>query len=172
VDELGRTPLHHAVGYSCSPAVIEILVSGPAGQTSVRVQDVEGRLPLHLTMRPYLLYTGVDHQIHPTSNLQLLEARRIMRATVAILINVCPKSVFLADDMDRTPLHYADSLRLDKNFGNCARHIIDELRMVESESRTTKGGGSSSRRHHGMVIEIASDTSKTDEDDLSVLSWE
>jgi hypothetical protein len=74
-------------------------------------------------MRPYNLFNNsMEAQImlqNPS------EVRTIMRTTIAILVEACPMSLFLADDTKKTPLHFARALDFDKDFALWAYHIGD-----------------------------------------------
>ena len=163
VDDLGRTPLHHAVGYSCSPAVVHELVSSPAGRLSARAQDADGRLPLHMVLQPYgIQCIGKDYKVRLSdSNVDLSAIRRIMKGTISVLLEVCPQSVTVRDDKKRTALDYAERLGFDVNFRKCASIIIEALRVAEEYTLSTS--------MNGLVIEVGSHSSDT-EDDVSVLS--
>jgi hypothetical protein len=98
VDIIGRTPLHHALGYVCDPTVVRVLVSGHAGKLSTRAHDIEGRLPLHVATRPHELWVGKNLKRRQITNVDPVEVQIIMRKTVELLVAVYPQSVLVQDD--------------------------------------------------------------------------
>ena len=56
-DAMGRTPLHHAVGYLCDPNVIRVLLSTQPGIVSACIADCQGRLALHVAVRPFSIWS-------------------------------------------------------------------------------------------------------------------
>jgi len=163
VDDLGRTPLHLAAGCSCGPAVIQVLISSPAGKMSTRAQDSEGRLPLHVAMRPYILYTGKDHKVwHRPSGVEPWKTRKVMKATVSVLLEACPQAVLVEDDKKRTPMDYADTLTFDRDYAKCGFQILEALRIAAEYTLSTS--------MNGLVIEVSSESSENSEDDISLLS--
>jgi hypothetical protein len=139
IDEIGRTPLHFAVGYSCNPKVVKVLVSSPAGKTSTRAQDCFGRLPLHAAMVPYdLVDKGSYCKIAPTSNIKPSEFLGILRKSIAILVAVCPGSVNVEDDKGMTPLEHAKPLEFDRKFQEWVQKVVKVGGAVFSEEEIAK----------------------------------
>jgi hypothetical protein len=171
VDILGRTPLHHAVGFLCEPAVIQVLLNSTSGRLSLRAKDAEGRLPLHMAILPYEMMNPkasrpTIRRSKKSSKVNADQIRTIMKATVEILVTVCPQATLVTDDQNRTPLEYARVLEVDPFYKPCIESLNEELRMAEE--MTLSEVGAYDRR--GMVLEF--DNSSSDEDDdVSVLSF-
>ena len=167
VDILGRTPLHYAVGYLCEPGVTQVLLTSSAGKLSLRAQDIDGRLPLHIAMRPYEL---VNPMRRPKKNrLPSTRVQRILKETVEILVFLCPQATLIKDDHRRTAVQYATTKDVDPSFHECIQTISQELRMAEAMTKSEK----LLHDKRGMVVEFpsSSSTGNAADDDVSVLSF-
>jgi hypothetical protein len=167
VDVLGRTPLHHAVAFLCDPSVIRVLLSGPAGRLSVRAQDDEGRLPLHVAMLPYELEASKKEKERKKKlgHLDSSEVGILMKTTTELLVTVCPQTTLITDYKQRTPLQYAQALESDDFYGAFMPIISQDLRMAEEISKSELQSNECS----GMFIEIPSAELSLEDDDVSLL---
>ena len=163
VDILGRTPLHHAVGFLCEPAVVQVLLNSEAGLLALRAQDGEGRLPLHVAVRPY------DLQISKRAFGRLKKPKMsderiqlVVRTNVEIILTLCPQAALATDDKGRTPLEYTEVVKVDDSYKPCVEQLSEELRLAAEVCMSEP----TQYRHTGMVVEF----SDSEDDDVSVLS--
>lgn len=154
VDLLGRTPLHHAVGYGCSPEVVQVLLDSPNGRdVAIRVQDQNGSLPLHLAVLPYGLRVILAARTSKTKRQRRIILRRlaanevlksledeeeelrylqgIMAPTVALLLRAHPSLVMERDDYAQTAMHYAEEIQFLPGFEETARKVIEDFQREE-----------------------------------------
>jgi hypothetical protein len=93
------------------------------------------------------------------------QIRMIMKATVELLVTVCPQATLVTDDHNRTPLEYARALEVDPFYKSCIESLNEELRMAEEMSKSEVFRAYDRR---GIVLEF--DSSSDEDDDISVLS--
>jgi len=171
VDFLGRTPLHHACVSQCEPCVIHTLLRSPAGVISARAKDLQGRLPLHLLCKSY----------QPSRKRKIVAQAKdemaLSKITVGIklLVGLSPRTACVKDDKGRIPLDYVKQMKVHtKNHPNAAEfweNMKTELSIaMDLSASASTTSYSNNFEKSGMVIRFSTETTPSDNDDVSVLS--
>jgi len=188
VDVVGRTPLHHAVGFLCEESVLNVLLESDAGQKSVRAQDLEGRVPLHTAMRPFYVFGKHDHRKkHPEgteyidalldgkpANLKLTaeEVGELMKDSVFLLLDTWPQSVLVRDDDMRRAAYYMKKTVQHDCFREAGEVIRQRLEKAEEVAKERLAAIQAMKDIEGKVVSFVSVTDESLETrcDISLLS--
>lgn len=119
-DLLGRTPLHIAVAYLCTPDAIEVLLSSNSGKQAVRSLDMRNRLPLHLAVissNELLVEVSAKRKVSAKelSNLITEDIEAISQVNIELLMAQWPEALLVRDSLGLTPLHYTSEMASMKN---------------------------------------------------------
>jgi hypothetical protein len=121
VDLLGRTPLHVAVAYLCTPDVIEVLLSTTSGRQAITALDMQHRLPLHLAALASnelldLVQAKRKVPVKSIASLSMEEIRSISQTNTELLMEVWPEALLARDNLGVTPMQYtAETASTTKN---------------------------------------------------------
>lgn len=150
VDLLGRTPLHVAVAYLCSPDVVEVLLSSNSGRQAVKALDMQGRLPLHLaalSSNEFFDNTSAKRRLstREISYLSNEDVQTISYGNAELLMNEWPEALLVRDSLGITPLEYTTD-RAEENNNQMVLSMKSkyaEIRREQDDNLTSINGRSS-----------------------------
>jgi len=170
VDLAGRTALHHACMWLCSPSVIYLLTQTTAGVVSARSQDLEGRLPLHyITSSRNLPSRWISRKslVSSSSQPELVEVLSTMEMNLKLLVSISPRTSFVPDDKGCTALDCLQKLNV---ANETCRSILQNMEMeLNIAMDLCQTAPVYNRERTGLVVKFPSETSV--DDDVSVLSF-